>query len=98
VSRRIDLEQLIEVLEGDRELVYRLVEEGVIERRREGYGRREVEQVLVCRTLVRELDVNWAGVDIIVRMREELLATRRQVAELLDALQQQRQQHGDPER
>lgn len=45
----------------------------------------------VCRTcthtLVQELELNWPGVEIVLRMRGELIDMRKQVAELLSLLQ-----------
>jgi hypothetical protein len=85
--RRSDLERLIEsVLEGDQEVIDALVDSGFIESVRECTVV-DVEVARVARTLWRELDVNWPGVEIILRMRQELLATRRQLAEVLAALE-----------
>jgi hypothetical protein len=41
-------------------------------------------------TLVHELDVNWAGAEVILRMRSQLVATQVQVTELLVLLQSRR--------
>lgn len=72
--------RLIEILEGDEELVVRLCEEGIVTERVEGYLPEEVARVLVCRTLVRELDVDVSALEIILRLREDLLETRQQLA------------------
>jgi hypothetical protein len=82
VMHRIAREQLVEIVDGDVELITLLVTEGVIEERDQGYGAEEVDRVLTCRTLVRELEVNWAGVDIVLRLRDELATARRRIAEL----------------
>ena len=79
---RIDLVQLLALLEGDREVMERLIECRLLERR-EVYDATQAELARVARTLARDLDVNWAGVEIILRLRGELLDTRRQVSELL---------------
>jgi hypothetical protein len=76
----------VEILGNDEEIVLRLVEEGLIMDRPDGFARRDIERALVTRTLVRELDVNWAGVEVILLMREQLRATHLQVAEMLSAL------------
>jgi hypothetical protein len=87
MTERISFEQLIEILGGDRELVITLVERGVIDRSPTGgYSPEQVERALVSFTLVRELDVNFEGVEVIVHLRERLLATQRQVSELLAEL------------
>lgn len=88
--RPTDLERLIEsVLEGDREVLEALAESGLIEPGH-GYTVVDVEVARVARTLWRELDVNWEGVEIILRLRQDLLETRRQLAEVLDALARRR--------
>ena len=65
---RFTYQHLVELVDGDNELIARLVEEGEIERRRR--RRRPssiVDRVLVARTLFRELDVDWPGVEVILR-------------------------------
>ena len=78
--------QVLQALHGDEDLLSRLDELGLVERRAEGYLPEEVERALVSYTLVRELGINWEGVEVILRLREELLATHRQVARLLGLL------------
>lgn len=86
MTEMVSLERLVEILDGDRNLLAEMEEAELLERGQAEFSDDEVERVRVTRTLVRELGVNWAGVDIILRMREDLLNTRRQVAELVDAL------------
>ena len=88
MNRTISLRQLLGALGGDDDLLTRLAALGAVEPRGEGYTPQEVERVLVSYTLVRELGVNWEGVDVILRLREDLLATRRQVARLLEVLRE----------
>ena len=75
-------EALVEVLGGDREIVERLIELGVLASPSGSYTPDDAEDVRVARLLVRELEVNWPGVEVILRLRSELLVTRRQLAEL----------------
>jgi hypothetical protein len=82
----ITLEMLLQLLEGDRELLELLAEHGVIPQDAGTCSEDQVADVLVARTLVRELEVNPPGVEIILRMRAEILAMRRQVAELVRLL------------
>lgn len=80
---RYTYQDLLELVDGDDELIARLVEEGEIVRRDEGdIVTVDVERVLVAHTLLRELDVDWNGVEVILRLREELVAARRRIAEL----------------
>lgn len=78
----ITQEALLEILDNDLDLLETLVEHGLIPSGLQSFVPDEVETILVCRTLVREMEVNWAGVEVIVRMRRQLLMTRRRLAEL----------------
>jgi len=72
---RFTYQHLLELVEGDQELIARLVEEGEIVRRDDGdVVTLDVERVLVARTLYRELEVDWAGIEVILRLRDELAA------------------------
>ncbi len=51
-----------------------------------GYSERMLERARVAHNLVQELDVNLAGVSIILRMREEMAELRHQMAEVLGEL------------
>ncbi len=85
--QRMTLASLLELIEHDEDLLDSLESQGLIERGTdETYEPVMVERVLVCRTLVREMEINWAGVEVVLHMREELLATRDAVAELVRRL------------
>lgn len=81
----IRVELLVELFGDDRDLLDELFEAGLIPRADE-LADADVEAALVARTLIRELEVNLPGAEIIIRMRRELLDTRRQVAELIQLL------------
>jgi len=81
------LAELLEVLGGDEGFLEEAREAGLIHED-DGYDVIVVEQVRVARTLVRELDVNWPGVEVVLRLREELVETRQQVARLVKALEE----------
>lgn len=90
---RFTYRHLVELVEGDDELITRLVEEGIIERLEDDIALVDIDTVLVARTLWRDLDVEWAGIDVILRLRDELVRARQRIAELetaLDATQQRR--------
>lgn len=90
---RIDMRALLVLLEDDREVLDELLRLGLVELADEDAGL-PVDQAELCRvarTLVRELEVNWPGVEIILRMRSELLATHRQMADLLELLAARRE-------
>jgi len=73
---------LVELVEGDDELIIRLVDEGLIERGEDDRVLVDVDAVLVARTLWRDLDIEWPGIEVILRMRDELAAARRRIREL----------------
>jgi len=82
----VELRVLIELIGDDRSLFDDLVECGIIRRDTQAIDEAQLDAALVARTLLRDLDVNPPGVEIILRMREELIAQRRQVAELIARL------------
>ena len=77
---------LVELVEGDRELIAELVERGLIEVRGDDRALVDVDHVLVARTLWRELEVDWPGIEVILRLVDELGEARRRIAELERAL------------
>jgi hypothetical protein len=79
---RYTYQHLVELLDGDNELIARLIEEGEIVQRDDDVVLVDVDRVLLARTLLRELEVDWPGVEIILRMRDDLVAARRRIAEL----------------
>lgn len=79
---RYTYQHLLELVEGDHELITLLVEEGEIVRADDDTVTVDVDRVLVARTLLRELEVSWPGIEIILRLRSELAAARKRLAEL----------------
>jgi hypothetical protein len=84
---RYTYQHLLTLVEGDAELIARLVDEGLLERN-ENVVTIDVDRVLMVRTLWRDLDVEWPGIEIILRLVDELAAARRRIAELEAALTQ----------
>ena len=82
MTTRFTYQQLVELVEGDHELITRLIEEGEIEQRDEGVAVVDVDRVLIARTLVRDLEIDWPGVDVILRLLSELARARQRIAEL----------------
>lgn len=83
---RFTYAHLVELVDGDSELIVRLVDEGLIERRDDDVAIVDVDRVLVARTLWRELGVEWPGIEVILRLCEDLTVERRRIAELEAAL------------
>jgi len=78
---RFSYQHLLELVDGDHEFIVRLVEEGLIEQRDDVMSV-DVDAVLLARTLWRNLEVDWPGIEIIVRLTAQLNASRRRVQEL----------------
>jgi len=71
-------QHLVALVDGDHELIEQLVEVGEITL--DGTTATvDVERVLVARTLVRELEVDWSAIPIILRLRAELAAARAEL-------------------
>jgi hypothetical protein len=86
---RFTYQHLLELVEGDQELIVRLVEEGFAERHEDVLSI-DVDRVLLARTLWRDLDVEWPGIEIILKLAGELADARRRIAELEAALDAKR--------
>jgi len=81
-TKRFTYQHLVELVGGDHELIARMVEEGVIEQRDDEVAIVDVDRVLVTRTLVRELEIDWNGVDVILRLLHKLKIAQRRISEL----------------
>jgi len=86
VTTKITWERLVAIVSGDRAFCEELCRRELLPADVAEYSAAQAERVRIAWTLVQELDVNWAGVEIILRMREDLLATRRQMIELVAEL------------
>lgn len=78
---RFTYQHLVELVEGDEELIVRLVEEGVIEHDND-IARVDVDGVLLARTLWRDLGVEWPGIEVVLHLAAKLRAARARIAEL----------------
>lgn len=81
MTTRFTYQHLLELVEGDQELIIHLVEEGLVERH-DDIVTADVDHVLLARTLWRDLDVEWPGIEVALRLTAELRAARRKIAEL----------------
>jgi hypothetical protein len=85
------LHELIAIIGDDREVVEQLLDAGVLpEPLERDYTEDEAELVRVAHVLLRELEINLAGVEVILRMRQEVLALRQQMADVIRTMQSAR--------
>ncbi len=83
------ISEVLEIFEMRRQLLAALEEEDIVTpRRREDdgeslYSREEMEMLRVAKILADELEVNLAGVDIILRMRRQMIEMRKQFDDIL---------------
>ena len=82
MTARFTYQRLLELVEGDHELIERLIQEGEIAQTGPDAAVVDVDRVLIARTLVRELEIDWPGVEVILRLVAELAEARRRIAEL----------------
>lgn len=87
---RYTYQHLLALVEGDDELIVHLVEEKLIERH-DDIVTLDVDLVLLARTLWRDLDVDWPGIEIILRLAAELGDARTRIAELEATLADRRE-------
>ena len=81
------LAELLTLLDDDRDVVETLIAEGMLTSPIERcYDEEEVERARVARVLLRELEVNPAGVQVILHMRGQIVALRRQMIDVLTEL------------
>lgn len=82
---RFTYRDLLELVEGDAELIVHLVEEELVERH-EDIVTIDLDRVLLARTLWRDLEVDWPAIGIILKLATELAESRQRIAELEAAL------------
>lgn len=89
--RYFKLSEVCERLEIGDELLETLCAEGLVEIKRSTENEpvvsaHEAEKLRVITVLMRDMDVNLAGVEVILHMREDLCSVRSQFDEILQAL------------
>jgi len=88
MTRHVRKESVLALLQGDLELFERLCENGFLPQNEHEFSPEHLETVRVAHSLLHELECNWAGVEVALHLRSELVATRRQVAELVALLRE----------
>jgi MerR family transcriptional regulator/heat shock protein HspR len=88
--------QIVELLEVEESFLLALEREEIVvpdlsADSEDAFSEAMLERVRVAANLVNELEVNLAGVAIIVRLREELSTTRRRLEQLARRIQERRE-------
>ncbi len=94
MHRYLRLEEVLRDLEVDREFIHVLEVEEIIHPKLSLEGEtvlsaEDVERVRLARVLMQDLEVNLAGVEVVLHLREELLSLQRQFGEILEELVQE---------
>ncbi len=77
--------EVVRILHVDGRLIERLEDEEIVGARRGRFTADDLERIRIAAELA-ELDVNDAGIEVVLRMRERWLAERRELHEAIDAL------------
>ncbi len=85
MTQKTSRERMLELLEGDGAFLDELCRVGIVPSGE--LTPDQVERVLVARTLVQELEVNLPGVEVILRLRAQLMETRAQYVSLARKLE-----------
>lgn len=91
-SERFTISAVAEMFDIHPQTLRMYEREGLIEPSRSSgrtrlYSREDIDRLEVILTLTREMGVNLAGVDVIMELREKLVAAIGRVAELEDVLE-----------
>jgi len=99
VSRYYRRTEVIEMLSLDEEFLDRLLREtSICEEVGGAFSARDVERIRVARHLEEDLGLNWAGIEVVVDLRERMLAERRELLSVIEALRRRLLGTGEKER
>ncbi|MGE5302453.1 MAG: chaperone modulator CbpM [Alphaproteobacteria bacterium] len=84
--------EVVKICGVDEAFVKRLERErvihGIINQNRKLYPLDQVDRVRVARLLIEEMGVNLEGAEVVLHMREQMIAMHRQLRELLRRLEE----------
>jgi MerR family transcriptional regulator, heat shock protein HspR len=84
--------EIMEIFQVNEDLIISLEQEEIICPECDGdnslkhFSQNEIEKFRIARMLIEDMDVNLAGVEIILRMRESMINMRRQFDDILEDL------------
>ena len=85
--RYIEITEVIKVCKVDKDFIQQLERESVIrpvvQRRRKLYPPDQVDRIRIANLLIQEMGVNFEGAEVVLNMREQMIAMQRQFDEVL---------------
>ncbi len=98
MHRYVKVTEVLTELHVDREFLRELEAEDLIHPKQTSEGEfvissEDVDRVRLALVLTGELDVNLPGVEVIMHMRESMVAMHRQFSDILDALVAEMRRH-----
>lgn len=86
------VKEIIKILEIDEQFVFELEKEEIIcpycdaEENQNSFPDSEVEKIRIAKILIEEMDVNLPGVEVILRMRQNMVRMKEQFDTVLEEL------------
>jgi MerR family transcriptional regulator/heat shock protein HspR len=98
MHRYLKVSEVVAALHVESEFLQALETEGLIHVKRTlddepVMSAEDAERVRVALLLTGEMDINLPGVEVIINMRESMLAMQRQFSDILDALVEEMRRH-----
>ena len=98
MHRYLKVSEVVAELHVDSDFLHALEAEGLIHVKRTledepVMSSEDAERVRVALLLTGEMDINLPGVEVIINMRESMLAMQRQFSDILDALVKEMRRH-----
>jgi MerR family transcriptional regulator, heat shock protein HspR len=85
--RYIEITEVIKVCKVEKDFIQQLERESVIrpvvQRRRKLYPPDQVDRIRIANLLIQEMGVNFEGAEVVLNMREQMIAMQRQFDEVL---------------
>jgi MerR family transcriptional regulator/heat shock protein HspR len=98
MHRYLKVSEVVAELHVDAEFLHALEDEGLVHIKHTledepVMSAEDAERVRLALLLTGEMDINLAGVEVIINMRESMVAMQRQFADILDALVEEMRRH-----
>jgi MerR family transcriptional regulator, heat shock protein HspR len=85
--------EVIKTCKVEKEFILQLERESVIrpimQRRRKLYPADQVDRIRIANLLIQEMGVNFEGAEVVLHMREQMIAMQRQFNEVLRRISQE---------